>query len=116
MGQTTKWIQIFPEETFQIPAACLNETVGWSFQYAYKSFKLCRDSPTHPIVLNDVGIPLHDLQGAVVGDAPPKDDGVLHEREEDQHHAGQQPDLHGSDGVRDGYPCSTDCHIRLCSW
>ena len=56
----------------------------------------------------------HFLQDPVVLDTLPEYDGVLHQGEEDQHHAGQQPDLHGSDGVRDGYPGSTDWMIIVC--
>ena len=40
----------------------------------------------------------------VVSNTPSEDDGVLHQGEEDQHHTGQQPHLHGCHGVRHGDP------------
>ena len=55
----------------------------------------------------------HFLQNPVVLNTLPQNDGILHQGEEDQHHAGQQPDLHGSDGVRDRYPGAGDWRIRL---
>ena len=39
-----------------------------------------------------------------MGDAPPEDHCVLHEGEEDEHHAGQEPHLHGCHGVTHGDP------------
>ena len=39
-------------------------------------------------------------------DTLPQYDGVLHQGEEDEHHAGQEPDLHGSDSVGDRDPRS----------
>ena len=39
-----------------------------------------------------------------VDDNLPEDDGVLHQREEDEEHAGEEPDLQGRDGVGDGDP------------
>ena len=48
----------------------------------------------------------HFLQDSVVMDTLPQYDGVLHQGEEDEHHAGQEPDLHGSDSVGDRDPRS----------
>ena len=39
-----------------------------------------------------------------IDDNLPEDDGVLHQWEEDQEHAGQEPDLQGSDRVGYGDP------------
>ena len=40
----------------------------------------------------------------LVYDDLPEDHGVLHQREEDEEHAGEEPDLQGRDGVGDGDP------------
>ena len=48
-----------------------------------------------------IGFFFHLLQISVVVDTLPQYDGVLHQGEEDEHHAGQQPDLHRCNRVRD---------------
>ena len=45
-------------------------------------------------------LPPPALHVALVDDDPPEDDGVLHQGEEDQQHAGQQPDLHRGHCIR----------------
>ena len=55
---------------------------------------------TYPIGgLDYVCVSLQNFEGPIVGDIPPEDHRVLHEGEEDQHHAGQEPHLHRCHGV-----------------
>ena len=64
-------------------------------------------SSAHPIrSFHIVCILLDLLQLSVVRDPLLEDDGVLHQGEEDEHHAGQQPDLHCSHSIRHGDPRS----------
>ena len=62
-------------------------------------------SSTYPIgVFDYVCVSLQNLESLIVGDIPPEDHRVFDEREEDQHHAGQEPHLHRCHGVTHGDP------------